>query len=113
MDGTLGSIQERRVFFLYFFHLNFLFVFYDPQKENREIIGKQIAYETGKTLIKPYDDIEIIAGQGTVGKEITEQFKEINIIPDIYLCSVSGGGLIAGSSYYLKSNLINHNNLQK
>ena len=79
-------------------------VFYDPQKENREIIGKQIAYETGKTVIKPYDDIEIIAGQGTVGKEITEQFKEINIIPDIYLCSVSGGGLIAGSSYYLKSN---------
>ena len=79
-------------------------VFYNPQTENREIIGKQIAYETGKTLIKPYDDIDIVTGQGTVGKEITEQLKEINIIPDIYLCSVSGGGLIAGSSYYLKSN---------
>ena len=68
------------------------------------MIGNKIASETGKTLIKPYDDIDIIAGQGTVGKEITEQLKEINIVPDLYLCCVGGGGLIAGSSFYLKSN---------
>ena len=79
-------------------------ILYNPKKENRESIGNKIASETGKILIKPYDDIDIITGQGTVGKEITEQLKEINIIPDIYLCSVSGGGLIAGSSFYLKKN---------
>jgi threonine dehydratase len=79
-------------------------VLYNPKTENREAIGNEIALETGKTLIKPYDDIDIITGQGTVGKEITEQLKEINTIPNIYLCCVSGGGLIAGSSYYIKSN---------
>ena len=79
-------------------------VLYNPKTENREIIGNAIALETGKTLIKPYDDIDIITGQGTVGKEITEQLKAINTIPNIYLCCVSGGGLIAGSSYYIKSN---------
>ena len=50
------------------------------------------------------DIIEIITGQGTVGKEITEQIKALNIVPDMYLCCVGGGGLIAGSSFYLKSN---------
>ena len=79
-------------------------VLYNPKTESREEIGNKIAFETGKTLIKPYDDIDIITGQGTVGKEITEQLKEINIVPDIYLCCVSGGGLIAGSSFYLKNN---------
>jgi len=77
-------------------------ILYNPKKESRESIGNKIASETGKILIKPYDDIDIITGQGTVGKEITEQLKEINIIPDIYLCCVGGGGLIAGSSTYLK-----------
>ena len=79
-------------------------ILYNPKTESREAIGNKIASETCKTLIKPYDDIDIITGQGTVGKEITEQLKEINTIPDIYLCCVSGGGLIAGSSFYLKSN---------
>ena len=77
-------------------------VLYDPKTETREIIGNKIALDTGKTLIKPYDDIDIITGQGTVGKEINEQLKEINVTPDVYLCCVSGGGLIAGSSFYLK-----------
>ena len=79
-------------------------VLYNPKTESREVIGNKIAFETGKTLIKPYDDIDIITGQGTIGKEITEQLKELNIVPDMYLCCVSGGGLIAGSSFYLKNN---------
>ena len=82
-------------------------IFYDPGKESREVIGNKIALETGKTLIKPFDDIDIITGQGTVGKEITEQLKDINVVPEIFLCCVSGGGLIAGSSFYLKSNFPN------
>lgn len=82
-------------------------ILYDPQKEKREIIGEKIQKEFNKTLIKPYDDFDIITGQGTVGKEIVEQIKIIKEKPDIYLCCVSGGGLIAGSSFYLKNSFPN------
>ena len=77
-------------------------ILYDTINENREKIAQEIAKNENKTIIKPYDDLDIIAGQGTVGKEIAEQLQEINIKPDIYLCCCGGGGLIAGSSIYLK-----------
>ena len=68
----------------------------------REDIATEIALKQNKIIIKPYDDLDIIAGQGTVGKEIVEQLKIENIKPDIYLCCCGGGGLISGSSLYLK-----------
>ena len=77
---------------------------YNPFSNKREEIAEQIAKKRDLTLIKPYDDYDIIAGQGTVGKEIVNQLNELDLIPDIYLCCVSGGGLIAGSSFYLKKN---------
>jgi len=77
-------------------------IFYDSLKENREEIALQISKLENKTIIKPYDDIQTIAGQGTAGKEITEDLKKHNIEPDIYLCCCGGGGLIAGTSTYLK-----------
>jgi len=83
---------------------------YDPLKENREKIGLDIAAKSNKTLIKPYDDLDIICGQGTVGKEIAEQLQDENITPDIYLCCCGGGGLIAGSSFYLKNKFSNIKN---
>jgi len=79
-------------------------ILYDSLTKNREKIGNAIASREDRTLIKPYDDLDIIAGQGTVGKEITEQLNIENVIPDIYLCCCGGGGLIAGSSFYLKKN---------
>jgi threonine dehydratase len=48
--------------------------------------------EGGKTLIHPFDDAEVIAGQGTIGIEILEELKE----PDLVVVPVGGGGLIAG-----------------
>mgnify|MGYP000279992340 CR=1 FL=1 len=75
---------------------------YDPEKESREEIALNISKKENKIIIKPYDDLDIIAGQGTIGKEIYEELKAINIEPDIYLCCCGGGGLIAGSSSYLK-----------
>ena len=75
---------------------------YDSIHESREKIASEIARKENKTIIKPYDDLDVIAGQGTVGKEIAEELKLINIQPDIYLCCCGGGGLIAGSSTYLK-----------
>jgi len=77
-------------------------ILYDSKKEIREEIGRKIERSSGRTLIKPYDDLNVITGQGTVGKEISEQLKELNITPDLYLCCCGGGGLIAGSSFYLK-----------
>ena len=77
-------------------------VIYDSMCESREKITSEIAFKENKTIIKPYDDLDVIAGQGTVGKEIAEELKLKNIQPDIYLCCCGGGGLIAGSSTYLR-----------
>ncbi|MFQ3787095.1 threonine/serine dehydratase [Halomonas sp. A29] len=52
----------------------------------------ELVAERGLTLVHPYDDERIIAGQGTVGLEILEQAPEATAI----LCPVGGGGLIAG-----------------
>ena len=77
-------------------------ILYNVSSENREEIGNKIAKDENRTLIKPYDDLDIIAGQGTSGKEIAEELIKFNIFPDIYLCCCGGGGLIAGTSTYLK-----------
>ena len=77
-------------------------ILYNALKENREEMGNKIAKDEDRTLIKPYDDQDIIAGQGTSGKEIAEELIKLNISPDIYLCCCGGGGLIAGTSTYLK-----------
>jgi len=77
-------------------------VLYNPQKEIREEIGKEIEKKENRMLIKPYDDYDIIAGQGTAGYEISQDLANLSITPDIYLCCCGGGGLVAGTSTYLK-----------
>ncbi len=54
----------------------------------------------GLTFIHPFDDPEVIAGQGTVGLEILRQSKEV---PDVIYVAVGGGGLISGVAAYVKS----------
>ena len=68
-------------------------VLYDRYTEDRESIGAEIAAKNGSILVKPYDDPRVIAGQGTVGLEITEQ---VGANLDQVLCCVGGGGLISG-----------------
>ena len=48
-------------------------VLYDRDREDREAIANGIAAKRGATLVRPYDDPLVIAGQGTVGKEIAEK----------------------------------------
>ena len=55
--------------------------------------------ETGMTFSHPFDDDEVIAGQGTIGLEILNQLEDV----DIVLCPVGGGGLISGMAFALKS----------
>jgi threonine dehydratase len=78
-------------------------VLYDRDREDREAIARDIAGKRGATLVPPYDDPMVIAGQGTVGKEIAEDMAALGIIPDIVVAPVSGGGLIAGVATAIKA----------
>jgi threonine dehydratase len=69
---------------------------YDRDTEDRALIGERIARERGATLVPPYDDPLIIAGQGTIGAEIVEDLRWLNLRPQIVLIGASGGGLAAG-----------------
>lgn len=53
----------------------------------------------GRTFIHPFDDVDVIAGQATVGLEIIEQLKDVDII----VCPIGGGGLISGVATAVKS----------
>ncbi|MCF0230173.1 MAG: threonine ammonia-lyase [Parasporobacterium sp.] len=59
----------------------------------------ELQKESGATFIHPFDDDHVIAGQGTIGLEILDQLKDVDVI----LCPVGGGGLISGVAYAVKS----------
>ncbi len=80
-------------------------VSYDRYTESREAIGAAIAAETGATLVKPYDDPGVIAGQGTLGLELAAQLAARGIRPDAVLVPASGGGLAAGTALALADRL--------
>jgi len=61
--------------------------------------AKQLVQEHGYTYIHPFDDLQLIAGQGTLGLEVYEDFPEI----DIAVVPIGGGGLISGVSMALKA----------
>ena len=63
-------------------------------------LAHKIEKDQGLTFIHPFDDPHVIAGQGTIGKEILEDFKDP--IHAIFVC-VGGGGLISGIAAYVKS----------
>ena len=69
-------------------------VLYDRNKENREKIANQFVQEQGLSLIPPYDHPHVIAGQGTVAKEL---FEEVGELDYLFVC-VGGGRLISGCS---------------
>src|SRR5690348_9563821 len=68
-------------------------VLYDRLREDREAIAARIREERGATLIKPFDDPAIIAGQGTVGLEIAKAAHHLGVTFDAVLAPCSGGGL--------------------
>jgi threonine dehydratase len=82
-------------------------VLYDRDREDREAIARDIAQKRGATLVPPYDDPKVIAGQGTVGREICEDMAALGVAPDIVVAPVSGGGLIAGVATAVKSRFPN------
>ncbi|HEY0302937.1 MAG TPA: threonine/serine dehydratase, partial [Rhizomicrobium sp.] len=79
-------------------------VLYDRDAgEDRAAIAGKIVEERGATLVPPYDDPLIIAGQGTIGVEIVEDLAKLGLTPEIVVVGASGGGLAAGISLGVKS----------
>jgi threonine dehydratase len=78
-------------------------VLYDRDREDREAIARDIAGKRGATLVRPYDDPMVIAGQGTVGREIAEDMAALGVAPDIVVAPASGGGLVAGIATAVKA----------
>ena len=71
-------------------------VIYDRYSESREQVAEHLAAERGATLVRPYDDPDIIAGQGTCGLEIARQAEVLGVRLDHLLVCCGGGGLTAG-----------------
>lgn len=68
-------------------------IFYDRASEDRVAIARALAADRGATLVPSFDDPDIVAGQGTAGMEILEQFAGT---PQRILVPTGGGGLAAG-----------------
>ncbi|KAF0115649.1 MAG: threonine dehydratase [Rhodobacteraceae bacterium] len=77
-------------------------VLYDRATEDRDALGARLAEGRELTLIKPYDDPQVIAGQGTVGLEIAEQVAEAGVTAADVLVCCGGGGLSSGVALSLE-----------
>ena len=77
-------------------------VAYDRVKEDRDAIARELCDKRGAAYVHPFDDPDVIAGQGTVGIEMMEQAEALGAKPDIVLVGASGGGLISGVSLAVK-----------
>ncbi|HZS08002.1 MAG TPA: threo-3-hydroxy-L-aspartate ammonia-lyase [Blastocatellia bacterium] len=71
---------------------------YDRYRESREAISSRLSEERGLTLVPPFDDYQIMAGQGTAALELLEDVPEL----DFLLTPCSGCGLLAGSAIVAK-----------
>ena len=77
---------------------------YDPARVDREEVAAAIAAERSLTIVRPFDDYDIMAGQGTLGLELVEQAARSGDGPvDQVLVPVGGGGLAAGVSTAVKA----------
>ncbi|HDZ83172.1 MAG TPA: threonine/serine dehydratase [Roseobacter sp.] len=78
-------------------------VLYDRRNEDRDAIGARLSEDRELTLIKPFDNAQVIAGQGTTGLEIAQQAAEAGIEnADVIVCC-GGGGLTSGIALALEA----------
>ncbi|MEP3332598.1 threonine/serine dehydratase [Sedimentitalea sp.] len=78
-------------------------VLYDRASEDRDAIGDRLSDERDLTLIKPFDEPQVIAGQGTTGLEIAEQAAELGVTQADVLVCCGGGGLTSGIALALEA----------
>lgn len=77
-------------------------VLYDRENEDRTAIANKIAQTRGAIIVPPFDDPLVMAGQGTIGREIIQDLSAQGLMPEIVLVGTSGGGLAAGISSAVK-----------
>ncbi|QEE37225.1 threonine/serine dehydratase [Octadecabacter sp. SW4] len=78
-------------------------VLYDRARDDRDALGAQIAQDRGLTLIKPFDDPQVISGQGTAGLEIAADATALGITRAEVLVCCGGGGLTSGIALALEA----------
>lgn len=76
---------------------------YDRASEDRQAIATAISEKGGQARIAPYDNVDVMSGQGTVGIEICQQLNEMSHFADQVLVPCGGGGLTAGLSTAIKA----------
>jgi threonine dehydratase len=74
-------------------------VFCEPNQRAREETCARVIAETGATLIHPFENEEVMAGQGTIAVELLEDVPDLDLI----LCPVGGGGVLCGTAVAAKS----------
>lgn len=77
-------------------------IHYDRYSEDRDALTRAISRDRGMTIVWPFDDADIVAGQGTVGLELVGQARDAGATLDVVLTPVGGGGLAAGASTAVK-----------
>lgn len=77
-------------------------VTYDPRTQDRVEVAQRIATQRDMTVIPPFDDHDIMAGQGTCGLEIVQELHDSGVFPDMFLINCSGGGLASGVTEAVK-----------
>jgi len=69
---------------------------YDPAAQDRQQVGEALAAARGMTIVPPFDDVHVIAGQASCGVEFAEQCAALDAAPDVVIAPCSGGGLSCG-----------------
>jgi threonine dehydratase len=77
-------------------------VAYDRVTQDREQIARELCSARHAAYVHPFDDRDVIAGQGTAGLEMMEQAAELGVTPDMVLVGASGGGLVSGVAIAVK-----------
>jgi threonine dehydratase len=75
---------------------------YNRETEDRDAIALRICEERRAAFVHPFDDADVMAGQGTTGLELMEQAKALGAVPEAVLVPASGGGLAGGISLAVK-----------
>src|SRR5205085_6678313 len=73
-------------------------VFCEPNQRAREETCARVIAETGATLIHPFENEDVMAGQGTIMVELLEDVPDL----DVVLCPVGGGGVLCGTAVAAK-----------
>lgn len=76
---------------------------YDREHEDRDAIARALCEERRAIFVPPFDDPDVIAGQGTAGLEIMAEAKRRDVALDAVLINVSGGGLASGIAVAVKN----------